>query len=174
MAMTDLYATVKAAVESIQSLVVTQKAQVPTIDFDKQFQAVKRRLQQLHDLSSSQATELSGLVCAGPRTSLQKGDLLDEINGRLVGSTASGSGARKPPQEVASFAPFLTRGDVCKLRSDAGDYVKLEIVAARATSLGIVRPSEQSFKAGVCICILSVYVHLLEFEKQLLCKHGNV
>eukprot|EP00434_Breviolum_minutum_P040750 symbB.v1.2.036228.t1/scaffold5065.1/size52819/2 len=55
------------------------------------------------------------------------GDLLDEINGRLVGSTASGSGARKPPQEVASFAPFLTRGDVCKLRSDAREYVKLEI-----------------------------------------------
>ena len=138
--MTDLYATVRAEVESIQSLVVTQKAQVPTIDFDKQFQAVKRRLQQLHDLSSSQATELSGLVCAGPWTSLQKGDLLDEINGRLVGSTASGSGARKPPQEVASFAPFLTRGDVCKLRSDAGDYVKLEIVAARATSLGNCSP----------------------------------
>ena len=80
---------------------------------------------------------------------------MDEINGRLVGSTASGSGARKPPQEVASFAPFLTRGDVCKLRSDAGDYVKLEIVAARATSLGIVRPSEQSFKAG------GVYLHFV-------------
>ena len=100
--MTDLYATVRAEVESIQSLVVTQKAQVPTIDFDKQFQAVKRRLQQLHDLSSSQATELSGLVCAGPWTSLQKGDLLDEINGRLVGSTASGSGARKPPRIICT------------------------------------------------------------------------
>ena len=67
MPMTDLYATVRAEVESIQSLVVTQKAQVPTIDFDKQFQAVKRRLQQLHDLSSSQATELSGLVLRGVR-----------------------------------------------------------------------------------------------------------
>ena len=89
--------------------------------------------------------------------SVEKGDLLDEINGRLAGATSSGSGARKQPQEVASFAPFLTRGDVSKLRSDAGEYVKLEVVAARASSLGLFRPSEQSFKAGVCIGILCMY-----------------
>ena len=159
--MADLYATVKGEVEAIQGLVVTQKKEVPQIDLSKsverQCEAVKRRPMQLQTLSSEQATELSVLICGGPWTSLQKGDLLDEINGRLAGATSSGSGARKQPQEVASFAPFLTRGDVSKLRSDAGEYVKLEVVAARASSLGLFRPSEQSFKAGVCIGILCMY-----------------
>ena len=149
--MSNLFKEVKKDAGQIQGLLQKQidtfKDQ-KTLKLDdvlaQQSQNVIRRLRQLKSVTPEQNMELQELLMDGPWTSEQKASMVSLLT-NAVGM--GGQGGPSMRQTVTSFAAYLSPSDVATLSNpDVNSYVKIDVLASRAVSIGRTRPSEPSFR----------------------------
>ena len=149
--MSNLFNEVKKDAGQIQGLLQKQidtfKDQ-KTLKLDdvlaQQSQNVIRRLRQLKSVTPEQSMELQELLMDGPWTSEQKASMVSLLT-NAVGM--GGQGGPSMRQTVTSFAAYLSPTDVATLSNpDVNSYVKIDVLASRAMSIGLTRPSEPSFR----------------------------
>ena len=106
---------------------------------------VKRRIDGLRSLETKDGTELLKAVNGLPFQAPVKQDISEAVNQVLLRAPTP-KGSHRPLQECSTFGSFLTKKDREILGDvETMDVDKLDRLAIRAISVGLVYPSEQTF-----------------------------
>lgn len=177
------YEQVHADITHIQTMLEEQKKNLPeghnmTSATANQAAGVLQMLRNLTGLNHEQSMQMQRLVLAGPWTGQQKGEFADVLTSHHSTGALSSSPRR---QLVESFSAYLTLEDVQKLSDPQLSLLaKIQVLADRCVSVGIVRPLEKSWKpimaAGIAAGMtLQTHERLpyLEELKRLVARAGE-
>jgi hypothetical protein len=143
------YEQVHADITHIHTMLEEQKKNLPeghnmTSAIANQAAGVLQMLRNLTGLNHQQSMQMQRLVLAGPWTGQQKGEFADVLTSHHSTGALSSSPRR---QLVESFSAYLTLEDVQKLSDPQHSLLaKIQVLADRCVSVGIVRPLEKSWK----------------------------
>ena len=147
--MADLYAQCQKDIQHIQDMLEAQQTALPDADITKaiaiQSGNVMRRLRSIRVMTPEQSGELQSLLLSGPWTDNQKEDMLMV----LTVEHAKGEAKTSSPQSqvVEDFVGFLSVQDVQVLSDPAVTHLaKVKVLADRCMAIGVVRPTEVSYK----------------------------
>ena len=177
------YEQVHADITHIHTMLEEQKNTLPdghnmTSAIASQAAGVLQMLRNLTGLNHEQSMQMQRLVLAGPWTGQQKGEFADVLTSHHSTGALSSSPRR---QLVESFSAYLTLEDVQKLSDPQHSLLaKIQVLADRCVSVGIVRPLEKSWKPIVAAGIaagMTMQTHerlpYLEELKRLVAKGKN-
>lgn len=138
-----------------------------------QFHQVRQRIEGLavKQMDGKQKSMMQSLVLAGPWLEEQKEQLMEMLCSNVASPESSSASGGK--QNVECFGNYLTQSDVAKLQSsELSLLAKVQVLADRCLAVGIVRPSEQSYRpimaagiaAGISMTVSEriVYVEALK------------
>ena len=147
--MADLYAQCQKDIQHIMEMLETQQTALPDADMTKaiaiQSGNVLRRLRSLRGMTPEQSVELQSLLLSGPWTDNQKEDMVMV----LTVEHAKGEAKTASPQSqvVEDFVGCLSVQDVQVLSNPSVTHLaKIQVLADRCMSIGVVKPTEVSYK----------------------------
>ncbi len=101
-------------------------------------------------ITTAQASQLTSVIVDGPWTADQKKRLAAVVSD-LLGSVAGKTKARRRMQSCVHFENYLSEAEWVSLRSEAMRVHKIQQLAARAHSVGILCPTETTTFRITCI-----------------------
>lgn len=175
-----------ADIECLRTMLEEQKTKLGEKSLKKaiqtQFQQVKQRLEGLacKQMDGKQKAMMQSLILGGPWLEEQKEALLEMLCSTVASADSSSPGWK---QNVESFSSYLTQSDITKLQSsELSLLAKVQVLADRCLAVGLVRPSEQSYRpimaagvaAGISMSVSERIIYIEELKNKVRSGAKNV
>ena len=174
--MADLYEQCKNDIQNIGDLLQTQQTSLPGSDMTKaiatQSANVLRRLRSIRLITTEQMIEIQSTILQGPWTQSQKEEMVAVLTEQQAKGSSNSNSSSPQQQVVEDFVPFLIVQDLEVLSDpNASHLVKLQVMSNRCMSIGVVHPSETSYRNILSAAVATGLV--LTAEERLPCLGDN-